>query len=71
MEWVAVRTVETTGGTTAKTVETTGGTVGSEEIPSYRHGMTHCRRRGAGSGDLLVVFGITGDLARGMTFRSL
>jgi hypothetical protein len=32
MEWVAVRTGETTDATTAKTVETTGGTVGSQEI---------------------------------------
>jgi hypothetical protein len=45
MEWVAVRTGETTGGTTAKTVETTGGTVGSEDVPTWHDALTHRGRK--------------------------
>jgi hypothetical protein len=69
MEWVAVRIGETTGATTAETVETIGGAVGSKVIPTCaRHTDA---AQGQGSGDLLVVFGVTGDLARVMTCWSL
>ncbi len=40
MEWVAVRTGERTGGTTAETVETTGGTVDSDEVATWHDART-------------------------------
>jgi glucose-6-phosphate 1-dehydrogenase len=40
-------------------------------LPSVTPGGNAGARVGAQSGDVLVVFGITGDLARVMTFRSL
>jgi hypothetical protein len=68
MEWVAARTGETTGGTTAETVETTGGTVGSEVIPTWHDALTPQR---AGKRCPLVVSGVIGDLAPVMASRSL
>ena len=62
MEWVAVRTGETTDGTTAKIGEMTGGIVGSEQIPKWHDALTPQR---AGKRCPLVVFGTCGETCPG------
>jgi len=43
----------------------------SADAPADRHAAANGNRSGAAEADVLVIFGITGDLAKVMTFRSL